>query len=176
MLREFLKNTSQGLKEGVPGFYKDHPLAISIREEGRKIIESLLPNHFEDYKVATKKQPSSEEIETLKLAWKICKNVKSNAIVFAKDNKTVGIGAGQMNRVNSVQLATIKASEHYGTTGSVLASDAFFPFRDGIDEAAKAGVKAIVQPGGSIRDDEVIQACDEHGISMIFVGVRHFKH
>ena len=131
---------------------------------------------FEDYKVATKKQPSSEEIETLKLAWKICKNVKSNAIVFAKDNKTVGIGAGQMNRVNSVQLATIKASEHYGTTGSVLASDAFFPFRDGIDEAAKAGVKAIVQPGGSIRDDEVIKACDEHGISMIFVGVRHFKH
>ena len=96
--------------------------------------------------------------------------------VFAKDNKTVGIGAGQMNRVNSVQLATIKASEHYGTTGSVLASDAFFPFRDGIDEAAKAGVKAIVQPGGSIRDDEVIEACDEHGISMIFVGVRHFKH
>ena len=131
---------------------------------------------FEDYKVATKNQPSPEEIETLKLAWKICKNVKSNAIVFAKDNKTVGIGAGQMNRVNSVQLATIKASEHYGTTGSVLASDAFFPFRDGIDEAAKAGVKAIVQPGGSIRDDEVIKACDEQGISMIFVGVRHFKH
>ena len=131
---------------------------------------------FEDYKVATKKQPSSEEIETLKLAWKICKNVKSNAIVFAKDNKTVGIGAGQMNRVNSVQLATIKASEHYGTEGSVLASDAFFPFRDGIDEAAKAGVKAIVQPGGSIRDEEVIEACEEHGISMIFVGVRHFKH
>ena len=112
----------------------------------------------------------------MKLAWKICKNVKSNAIVFAKDNKTVGIGAGQMNRVNSVQLATIKASEHYGTEGSVLASDAFFPFRDGIDEAAKAGVKAIVQPGGSIRDEEVIEACEEHGISMYFVGVRHFKH
>jgi len=131
---------------------------------------------FDDYKVATKVKPSDEDIQTLKLAWKICKNVKSNAIVFARDNKTVGIGAGQMNRVNSVQLATIKSKEHFGTEGSVLASDAFFPFRDGIDEAAKAGVKAIVQPGGSIRDDEVIEACDEHGIAMIFVGVRHFKH
>jgi phosphoribosylaminoimidazolecarboxamide formyltransferase/IMP cyclohydrolase len=112
----------------------------------------------------------------LNFAWKICKHVKSNAIVIAKDQKTIGIGAGQMNRVNSVQLATIKGEEHYGTEGSVLASDAFFPFRDGIDAAAKAGIKAIVQPGGSIRDEEVIEACDEHGIAMIFVGVRHFKH
>ena len=126
--------------------------------------------------IVTRRKPTNYELDSLRLGWKLVRHVKSNAIVFAKDNKTVGIGAGQMNRVNSVQLATIKASEHYGTTGSVLASDAFFPFRDGIDEAAKAGVKAIVQPGGSIRDDEVIQACDEHGISMIFVGVRHFKH
>tara|TARA_A100001234_G_scaffold10715_1_gene8869 strand:+ start:109282 stop:110850 length:1569 start_codon:yes stop_codon:yes gene_type:complete len=131
---------------------------------------------FDDYKVATKIEPTVDQISTLKLAWKICKNVKSNSIVFARDNKTVGIGAGQMNRVNSVQLATIKGEEHYGTEGSVLASDAFFPFRDGIDAAAKAGIKAIVQPGGSIRDEEVIEACDEHGIAMIFVGVRHFKH
>jgi len=102
--------------------------------------------------------------------------VKSNAIVFARGNKTVGIGAGQMNRVNSVQLARIKAKDHYGTEGSVLASDAFFPFRDGVDEAASAGITAIVQPGGSIRDEEVIQAADENNIAMIFVGVRHFKH
>ena len=131
---------------------------------------------FIDYKVATKRKPSDEEIKTLLLAWKVCKNVKSNAIVLARDNKTVGIGAGQMNRVNSVQLAQIKSKEHYGTDGSALASDAFFPFRDGIDEAAKAGVTAIVQPGGSIRDEEVIQAADENNIAMIFVGVRHFKH
>ena len=131
---------------------------------------------FIDYKVATKRKPSDEEIKTLLLAWKVCKNVKSNAIVLARGNKTVGIGAGQMNRVNSVQLAQIKSKEHYGTDGSALASDAFFPVRDGIDEAAKAGVTAIVQPGGSIRDEEVIQAADENNIAMIFVGVRHFKH
>ena len=131
---------------------------------------------FIDYKVATKRNPTEDEIKTLLLAWKVCKNVKSNAIVFARGNKTVGIGAGQMNRVNSVQLARIKAKDHYGTEGSVLASDAFFPFRDGVDEAASAGITAIVQPGGSIRDEEVIQAADENNIAMIFVGVRHFKH
>tara|TARA_B100000700_G_scaffold331676_1_gene466914 strand:- start:2639 stop:4207 length:1569 start_codon:yes stop_codon:yes gene_type:complete len=131
---------------------------------------------FVDYKVATKRAPSEDEIKTLLLAWKVCKNVKSNAIVFARENKTVGIGAGQMNRVNSVQLATIKAKDYYGTKDSVMASDAFFPFRDGIDEAAKAGITAIVQPGGSIRDDEVIEAANENDIAMIFVGVRHFKH
>ncbi len=131
---------------------------------------------FTDYKVATERAPSDEELKTLLLAWKVCKNVKSNSIVFARDNKTVGIGAGQMNRVNSVQLATIKAKDHYGTTDSVMASDAFFPFRDGIDEAAKAGITAIVQPGGSIRDDEVVAAANERNIAMIFVGVRHFKH
>ena len=124
---------------------------------------------FTDYKVATKRIPTEDEIKTLLLAWKVCKNVKSNAIVFARDNKTVGIGAGQMNRVNSVQLAKIKAKDHYGTEGSVLASDAFFPFRDGVDEAASAGITAIVQPGGSIRDEEVIQAADENNIAMIFV-------
>ena len=131
---------------------------------------------FVDYKVATKRAPTDDELKTLLLAWKVCKNVKSNAIVLARDNKTVGIGAGQMNRVNSVQLAQIKSKDHYGTKNSSLASDAFFPFRDGIDEAAKAGVTAIVQPGGSIRDKEVIQAADENNIAMIFVGVRHFKH
>ena len=131
---------------------------------------------FVDFKVATKRKPTNEEIKTLLLAWKVCKNVKSNAIVLARGNKTVGIGAGQMNRVNSVQLAKIKSEDHYGTKDSSLASDAFFPFRDGVDEAAKAGVTAIVQPGGSIRDEEVIKAADENNIAMIFVGVRHFKH
>ena len=131
---------------------------------------------FIDFEVATKRAPTDEEIKTLLLAWKVCKNVKSNAIVLARGNKTVGIGAGQMNRVNSVQLAKIKSKDHYGTKDSSLASDAFFPFRDGVDEAAKAGVTAIVQPGGSIRDEEVIQAANENNIAMIFVGVRHFKH
>jgi len=131
---------------------------------------------FTDYTVATERAPTNKEIKTLLLAWKVCKNVKSNAIVLARENKTVGIGAGQMNRVNSVQLARIKGEEYYGTKGSVLASDAFFPFRDGVDEAAKSGVTAIVQPGGSIRDEEVIAAANENNIAMIFVGVRHFKH
>ncbi|MBT3445646.1 bifunctional phosphoribosylaminoimidazolecarboxamide formyltransferase/IMP cyclohydrolase [bacterium] len=131
---------------------------------------------FVEYSVPTKRKPSEEEISTLLLAWKVCKNVKSNAIVLARDNKTVGIGAGQMNRVNSVQLAQIKSKDHYGSHDSCLASDAFFPFRDGIDEAAKAGVTAIVQPGGSIRDEEVIEAANENNMAMIFVGVRHFKH
>ena len=131
---------------------------------------------FTDYTVATERAPTNKEIKTLLLAWKVCKNVKSNAIVLARENKTVGIGAGQMNRVNSVQLARIKGEEHYGTKGSVMASDAFFPFRDGVDEAAKSGVTAIVQPGGSIRDKEVIAAANENNIAMIFVGIRHFKH
>lgn len=129
---------------------------------------------FKDFKVGTKRQPTDEEIEDMKFAWKVCKHVKSNAIIFAKNGQTVGIGAGQMSRVDSVKIATIKAQ--IPTEGSVLASDAFFPFRDGIDEAAKAGIKAIVQPGGSIRDEETIAAADEHGMAMIFTGVRHFKH
>jgi len=129
---------------------------------------------FKDFKVPTKRQPTDEEIESLKFAWKVCKHVKSNAIVLAKGTQTVGVGAGQMSRVDSVKISSMKAN--LPTEGSVLASDAFFPFRDGIDEAAKAGVTAIVQPGGSIRDDETIAACDEHGIAMIFTGIRHFKH
>lgn len=126
------------------------------------------------FKVATKRQPTDEEIEDLKFAWKVCKHVKSNAIVFARDRKTVGIGAGQMSRIDSVRIASMKA--RVSTKGAVLASDAFFPFRDGIDEAAKSGISAIVQPGGSIRDNETIAAADEHDISMVFTGIRHFRH
>jgi phosphoribosylaminoimidazolecarboxamide formyltransferase/IMP cyclohydrolase len=129
---------------------------------------------FRNMKVETKRQPTDEELEALKFAWKVCKHVKSNAIVFARNGQTVGIGAGQMSRVDSVKIATFKAV--MPTVGSVMASDAFFPFRDGIDEAAKAGITAIVQPGGSIRDKEIIAAADEHGMAMVFTGVRHFKH
>ena len=129
---------------------------------------------FDNMKVLTKRKPTDEELSALKFGWKVCKHVKSNAIVFAREGQTVGIGAGQMSRVDSVKIATIKAE--LPTKGTVLASDAFFSFRDGVDEAAKAGITAIVQPGGSIRDQEIIDACDEHGIAMVFTGFRHFKH
>jgi len=136
--------------------------------------DSGIEDDFKNMKVETKRQPTDEELEALKFAWKVCKHVKSNAIVFSRKGQTVGIGAGQMSRVDSVKLATMKAQ--IPTEGAVMASDAFFPFRDGIDEAAKAGIKAIVQPGGSIRDKDIIEACDEHGIAMVFTGFRHFKH
>jgi len=129
---------------------------------------------FDNMKVLTKRKPTDEELAALKFGWKVCKHVKSNAIVFSREAQTVGIGAGQMSRVDSVKIATIKAE--LPTEGATLASDAFFPFRDGIDEAAKAGITAIVQPGGSIRDQDIIDACDEHGIAMVFTGFRHFKH
>ncbi|MGE5445428.1 MAG: bifunctional phosphoribosylaminoimidazolecarboxamide formyltransferase/IMP cyclohydrolase [Ignavibacteriales bacterium] len=129
---------------------------------------------FTNFKVVTKREPTDEEIQALKFAWKVCKHVKSNAIVFAREGQTVGIGAGQMSRVDSVKIAVMKA--RLPMKGTVLASDAFFPFRDGIDEAAKAGITAIVQPGGSLRDKETIAAADEYGIAMIFTGVRHFRH
>ncbi|MBN2808696.1 MAG: bifunctional phosphoribosylaminoimidazolecarboxamide formyltransferase/IMP cyclohydrolase [Deltaproteobacteria bacterium] len=120
------------------------------------------------------REPSAQELATLKFAWKICKHVKSNAIVLAADNHLVGVGAGQMSRIDSVNISIMKALEP--TAGSVLASDAFFPFRDGVDAAARAGVTAIIQPGGSNRDDEAIAAADEHNMAMIFTGNRHFKH
>jgi len=136
--------------------------------------DSTSDEDFEDFKVETKRQPTEQEIADLKFAWKVCKHVKSNAIIFAKNGQTVGIGAGQMSRVDSVKIATMKAQ--IDTKGTVLASDAFFPFRDGIDEAAKAGITAIAQPGGSIRDEETIGAADEYDIAMVFTGTRHFKH
>lgn len=128
----------------------------------------------EDLKVVTKREPSEEEIDDLTFAWTVCKHTKSNAIVYARDKQTVGVGAGQMSRVDSVKLGAMRAQ--LPVTGSVLASDAFFPFRDGIDEAAKHGITAIIQPGGSVRDAEAIAAADEHGLAMVFTGVRHFKH
>jgi phosphoribosylaminoimidazolecarboxamide formyltransferase/IMP cyclohydrolase len=129
------------------------------------------------FKVVTKLQPTPTQYADLWFAWRVCKYVKSNAIVFAKDGMTVGVGAGQMSRVYSTRVAALKAKdEGLEVPGSSMASDAFFPFRDGIDVAAEYGIKAIVQPGGSKRDDEVIAAADEHGMTMVFTGMRHFRH
>ena len=131
----------------------------------------------EDLKIVTARKPTDEEIRALLFAWKVCKHVKSNAIVFANEFQTVGVGAGQMNRVDSVRLAAMRAEKtELDLKNTVLASDAFFPFRDNVDEAAKFGISAIIQPGGSMRDEETIQAANEHGLAMVFTGVRHFKH
>ena len=130
-----------------------------------------------DERKAHDRAPTDAEMSDLLFAWRIAKFVKSNAIVYAKDKMTIGVGAGQMSRINSARIAGIKA-EHAGlaVAGSVMASDAFFPFRDGIDQAAAAGVKAVIQPGGSMRDEDVIAAADEHGMAMVFTGMRHFRH
>ncbi len=130
-----------------------------------------------DLKVVTKRVPTAEELTDLMFTWKVAKFVKSNAIVYGKSGQTIGIGAGQMSRVYSARIAAIKAQDaNLRVTGSVMASDAFFPFRDGIDSAAEAGVTAVIQPGGSMRDEEVIQAANEHNIAMVFTGMRHFRH
>jgi phosphoribosylaminoimidazolecarboxamide formyltransferase/IMP cyclohydrolase len=131
----------------------------------------------EDLKCVTKRQPSAEELDDLMFAWRVAKFVKSNAIVYVKNKQTIGIGAGQMSRVISADIANLKAKEEgLEVTGAVMASDAFFPFRDGIDKAASSGIAAIIQPGGSIRDDEVIAAADENNIAMVFTSTRHFRH
>jgi phosphoribosylaminoimidazolecarboxamide formyltransferase / IMP cyclohydrolase len=128
----------------------------------------------QELRTVTKRVPTPEEMHTMRFAWKVCKHVKSNAIVFAKDGATLGVGAGQMSRVDSVKIAVMKAQQPLA--GSVVASDAFFPFADGVEEAAKAGATAVIQPGGSVRDPEVIAAADRLGIAMVFTGIRHFLH
>jgi phosphoribosylaminoimidazolecarboxamide formyltransferase/IMP cyclohydrolase len=133
-----------------------------------------VPIDPKNLKVVTKRAPTKEEVDALLFAWKLAKHVTSNCVVYVKGERAIGIGAGQMSRVDSAKIASMKANEP--TQGSVMASDAFFPFRDGVDEAAKAGVTAIIQPGGSIRDDEVIQAADEANIAMVFTGCRVFRH
>ena len=125
-------------------------------------------------RVVTSRQPTEQEMRALRFAWIIAKHVKSNAIVYAREGQLVGVGAGQMSRVDSVKLGAMKA--HLPLAGCVVASDAFFPFRDGVDEAARAGVTAVIQPGGSVRDEEVIAAANEHNLAMVFTGMRHFKH
>jgi len=128
-------------------------------------------------KVVTKRTPSDDEMRDLRFAWSVAKYVKSNAIVYARNQFTVGIGAGQMSRIDSARIAASKAQDAgFDVSGSVMASDAFFPFRDGLDSAAKVGITAVIQPGGSIRDDEVIEAANEHNIAMVFTGMRHFLH
>jgi phosphoribosylaminoimidazolecarboxamide formyltransferase / IMP cyclohydrolase len=130
-----------------------------------------------DLRVVTKRQPTAEELRDLQFAWRVCKYVKSNAIIYAKDSMTIGVGAGQMSRVVSSKIAAMKANDEGLTVaGAVMASDAFFPFRDGLDVAAEFGIKAVIQPGGSVRDNEVITAADEHGIAMVMTDMRHFRH
>jgi phosphoribosylaminoimidazolecarboxamide formyltransferase/IMP cyclohydrolase len=130
-----------------------------------------------DVKTVTKKKPTSEELDALLFAWRMAKHVKSNAIVYAKKDRTLGIGAGQMSRVDSARIAALKASEAgLDLEGSAVASDAFFPFADGLLEAVRVGATAVIQPGGSVRDQEVIDAADLHGVAMVFTGLRHFRH
>ncbi len=160
------------------------PLKDYVPQKGfdlRKVVGGLLVQDrdlgkvtMEQWKVVTKRIPTEEETKAMAFGWKVAKHVKSNAIVLAREDRTIGIGAGQMSRVDSTRLAVMKARS--STQGTVLASDAMFPFRDNVDEAAKAGVSAIIQPGGSIRDDEVIAAADQYNMAMVFTGMRHFRH
>ena len=158
--------------EGLPGF------------DFKKVSGGLLVQNTDlgritaaDLKVVTEKKPTAAQINDMLFAWTVVKYVKSNAIIFCRDGMTIGVGAGQMSRVYSTKIAAIKAAdEGLEVEGSVMASDAFFPFRDGIDAAAETGIAAIIQPGGSMRDEETIQAANEHGLAMVFTGMRHFRH
>ncbi len=164
-----LRTGSLGTRQGAAGLdYRriEGGLLVQDRDAGS--------DDFAQLKVVSKRAPTEAEIHDLRFAWLVCKHVKSNAIVLGKGGMVVGVGAGQMSRVDSVHMAVRKASER--SRGSVLASDAFFPFRDNVDEAARAGVTAIIQPGGSVRDADSIAACDEHGLAMVFTGIRHFRH
>ena len=160
----------------------DWPAAPAPRLDYKRVTGGLLIQDADlalhaELKVVSACAPADTEMRDLLFAWKVAKFVKSNAIVYAKNDRTIGVGAGQMSRVNSARIASIKA-EHAGleVRGAVMASDAFFPFRDGIDNAAAAGIRAVIQPGGSMRDDEVIAAANEHGMAMVFTGMRHFRH
>jgi len=180
--------------------YKEDALEILIKKKNRRILKvgylskqdaqvkdikkisggfliqdrNMQELKIDDLKIVSEKKPAKEELEKLLFAWKVVKHVKSNAIVLAKDKQVVGVGAGQMSRVDSVKISVMKSKGR--SEGSYLASDAFFPFRDGVDEAAKAGITAIIQPGGSKRDEEVIEAANEHNLAMVFTGARCFKH
>ena len=147
------------------------------RVNGGLLVQDADLELYNELKVVTEREPDEQEMQDLLFSWTVAKFVKSNAIVYGRDNMTIGVGAGQMSRVNSARIAGIKA-EHAGleVKGAVMASDAFFPFRDGIDNAAGAGITAVIQPGGSMRDEEVIAAANEHGMAMVFTGMRHFRH
>jgi len=156
-------------------------LGAMLLQERDRVVEAQPPwsaDRLPDgVTVVTKRQPTAEEWEALRFAWRICAHVKSNAVIFTDARHTLAIGAGQMSRVDAVNVAVMKArTANISLIGSVAASDAFFPFRDGLDAVAGSGATAVVQPGGSVRDAEVIAAADEHGIAMVFTGRRHFKH
>ena len=147
------------------------------RVNGGLLVQDADLQLTHELKVVTQRHPTEEEMRDLLFTWRVAKFVKSNAIVYGRDGMTIGVGAGQMSRVNSARIAGIKAEQAgLQVKGSVMASDAFFPFRDGIDNAAAAGIVAVIQPGGSMRDDEAIQAANEHGMAMVFTGMRHFRH
>ena len=160
------------MNESVPGFkFLSVTDGLLVQETDNELIMA------KDLKVVSSRKPSREEIQDCLFAWKVCKFVKSNAIVYAKANQSIGIGAGQMSRIDSAQIAASKARERgFDTKGCAMASDAFFPFRDGIDTAASIGITSVIQPGGSIRDDEVIEAANDANIAMVFTGIRHFRH
>jgi phosphoribosylaminoimidazolecarboxamide formyltransferase/IMP cyclohydrolase len=154
--------------------------AVDVKRIGSGLLMQTADNRelsIDELKVVSKKQPTPQQLQDLLFAWKVAKFVKSNAIVFCADGMTMGVGAGQMSRLDSARIASIKAQHaQLSLAGTAVASDAFFPFRDGLDTAAAAGIAAVVQPGGSVRDEEVIAAADEHGIAMVFTGERHFRH
>jgi phosphoribosylaminoimidazolecarboxamide formyltransferase/IMP cyclohydrolase len=165
----------------VTGRWNSAPLGtIQLRSiGGALLVQDVDDVDFDpaDFKVVSQRAPSEHELKDMLFAWKVVRYVKSNAIVFCKDATTIGVGAGQMSRIYSTRIAAIKAADAgLAVKGSVMASDAFFPFRDNVDTAAEHGVSAIIQPGGSMRDAEVIAAADEHGLAMVFTGMRHFRH
>lgn len=156
---------------------RDLPRLDFKRVHGGLLVQDSDLTLVNETKVVTRREPTEQEMRDLLFTWRVAKFVKSNAIVYGKDNMTIGVGAGQMSRVNSARIAGIKAElAGLDVEGSVMASDAFFPFRDSLDQAGEAGITAVIQPGGSMRDDEVIQAADEHDIAMVFTGMRHFRH
>jgi len=157
----------------------EQPWQMLKRVNGGLLVQDadILKLEDDQMTVVSKRQPTEQQLADMKFTWKVAKRVKSNAIVYGRNLMTIGIGAGQMSRVVSARIASIKAQDaDLRVTGSVMASDAFFPFRDGIDAAATSGIAAVIQPGGSIRDEEVIDAANEHNMVMVFTGIRHFNH
>ncbi|NND55458.1 MAG: bifunctional phosphoribosylaminoimidazolecarboxamide formyltransferase/IMP cyclohydrolase [Gammaproteobacteria bacterium] len=178
-IEAFSGKKNVGVLECGPWSAADAPGRIMQQVEGGMLVQDKDVEDVsrDDLKVVTKRQPTEQEIDDALLAWRVVRYVKSNAIVYGKDNATLGIGAGQMSRIMSAEIAGQKAAEaKLDLNGAAMASDAFFPFRDGIDVAHKLGIQVVIQPGGSMRDQEVIDAADEHGIAMLFTGMRHFRH
>ena len=187
MLRKFFTNATTVARSIVTPHHRRAHGGFSVRSKVLAAVSALLmaigvttvigtaaAAHTQDLTVVTKRQPTEDELRAMKFAWRVCKHVKSNAMVFSSGDRLLAQGGGQTSRVDSTRIAAQRGGE--ALKGSAAASDAFFPFRDGLDELEKAGAKCVVQPGGSVRDQEVIAAADEHGIAMVFTGVRHFRH